>query len=224
MKKNILLVQSFLLLPLMSSSLSFSMDQNERQATYAETTQKRTQLPQPLKQSGSKKRNKKKKTPAPEQQQQTTPAIATENTVNTDKKLEEREVQAITKEEMIKRHIENSITDEDKTNAKKDLELAKKNINENEHVYNLLMTIQSLSQGNGLNPVEIVTSIPETPTPVKIEDIKIHVSEHLLDSVLSPSERNELGISQRLWNSWKTNRAIAIALLTSKTFEPNNAV
>lgn len=203
MKKNILLVQTFLILPLMSSSLIFSMDQ-----TYAAVTQRGTQLPQQqLRHSSTKKRNNKKKSQTrPQQQPQA--LVTSENS-------EIAPAQQIAQK--------NYFSDEDKTNAERDLEIAKNYVNDSSGLYDLLLTIQSLSNENGLSPVSITTSLPGNKTSVDMNGIKIEVSEDLADSILSPSERTELGISQRIWNAWKSNRAIAIELLTNKTFETNNA-
>ena len=205
MKKNILLVQSFLLVPLISSSFSFSMEQNPT-STYATVVQKGTQLPQPpLKQSGSKKRKKKK---LPIQKQELAQATSEE--------IEIAPTQPIASKDYF--------SDEDKLNAKKDLKIATNNINTMPGIYDLLTAIQAVGGTSALNPVSIISSVEQPQTPVKIENLKIQVVDDLADSILSPSERSELAISQRIWNSWRSNRTIALELLTTKTFEAHNAV
>lgn len=242
MKKNILLVQSLLILPLISSSFIFSMDPEKTEKTYA-TAVKGTPLGQqnqqnPLKQSGTTKKRKKKSS---KQQPQATAATITDNAKIKDDAIAPIEKQetltiqqnvdqqplAVTlddehgvkaEEEIAAQQNKEYFSDEDAINAKQDLELAKSLISETDYL-ELLSAIRSL----GTNPV-VKAEVQEEPVAlVDTSTIKITVSEDLENSILFPSAYKALALSYQIRYALSTNRTLVLDLLQKDTFESNNA-
>ncbi len=227
MKKNILLVHSFLVLPLLASSFIFSSEKRNDDFPI---------LLQPsLKNSGSQQRKNRKER---RREQPSAPQIV-EQFIET-KTPAIKHVEAIapivlaaseeqvTPQETVKtkntsKYLITELSTEEQTQAKHDLEKAKSNSKNLVGFFSVIKTLsdQKSAQENGLRHVEIKTTTHETPAPAKV--IQITLSEDLEKSVMSPSESKGFGFADIIFNTIRSYRTTIIKLLGNETFEPTNA-
>src|SRR5579871_3601925 len=197
MKKNILLVQSFLVLPLLTSSFIFSMEKEKK--TYSQAA-KGAQLP-PLPQlqpslknsNGSIKRERKK-----QRQQRQSLVLPTEST----------------KTEPVIEYLSPA----DAADAQQDLAQAKQNINQLKGLADLLHIINTLPAEKELNHVDsIEKSVSEAYYPRQAE------TDILAQSTLGiQTEARGFAFLGRIANSFTSYKKAVIGFLKNDTFEVDN--
>lgn len=210
MKKNILLVQSLLVLPLMTSSFVLCMDEK---ATYAEVTQKGTSLPkQTLAQKSKKAIAKEKKAAAREKAHASKWLIkefTTEDKANAQEDLDKANALAW------------SIAGLSEVLAKiKEIE------SDNPTSYhtfgsevNARHKAPEKTKYEVLNSKTTPTAVTENTAP-KI--VKMDVSTDLEQSALTSLEKPGFSLSSSFFNAFKTYTQVVIKLIETKEFDQFN--
>lgn len=228
MKKNILLVHSLLILPLISSSCILTMDQKTLATVQVENHKGNAKTP-------SKKRSKRKPKEVPAllpkeaNKVEDSSNIATEplnETIDQEKTalMKKRAENDLARIDAIKARVESDSTDQVKADAQKDLETAKKRLKDNPSLGLLLSAINSACMNHALKSIpKRVEKTKLQEQTVDMNEIKITVTEDLEKSSMVPAQYSGFSYTERARYALYTNRQVVIDLLKKGIFEPNNA-